>query len=389
MNTENEQTQPQPIPIEPKLETPTTVAPAISLTEEQQSTVDAIITWLTSGSNQEFHLGGYAGTGKTTVIKFLRKVLKEQRLLSVVCAFTGKAVFVLQRKGVNAQTIHSLIYETEIHDDGTISFHKKYRLLPIPKIIIVDEASMISTELYNDLKSYGIKLLFVGDPGQLEPVGDNPNLMAKCDVVLSKIHRQAEKSPIIRLANDVRQGGKLIHQSSDELTIMKKTLSPSMAQEFDQIICARNKTRSMINEKIRQFLGNTGKHALCDKEKIIVLRNNSNFGVFNGMILFMDRIIEDTPNYWLCDLKDEFGKKYRKLPIWKTPFDREIDKNERIPKEYIYTDYAYAITCHKSQGSEWESVCVIDEWMPPQVWDMKRWRYTSITRAAKKLCYQI
>lgn len=364
----------------------------IILTEEQQSAVNLIKDWFEKSVQQEFKLGGYAGTGKTTVIKFVLNTLKDCNV--VVAAFTGKAVNVLQRKGVHAQTLHSLIYNCEIQDKKIV-FIKKSKNDVQEDLIIVDEASMISTELYNDLKSFGIKLLFVGDPGQLEPVGENPNLMKRMDFVLSKIHRQAEKSSIIFWANEIRQGrGTSYVSQTDELCIRNKSIKTSDLFGVDQIICAKNTTRQFMNDKIRLSKHLEPKTFVQD-EKIIVLRNNLNEAVFNGMILFVKKIIREEQVgkftkhlVWTCDCEDEIGKHYE-LPIWQVPYKNPelIRKDTFIPREVVYSTYGYVITCHKSQGSEWDKLMVFDEWMPPRIWDMKRWRYTAITRAAKQLIY--
>lgn len=369
----------------------------VQLSDEQSAAVGTILDWFINRPEPSFKLGGYAGTGKTTVIKHLLKEChentSEDRPIKSpsVCAFTGKAVNVLNRKGVYGQTLHSLMYNCEIDSKtGECTFYKRDRLEGLPDFVIVDESSMLSTELYKDLSSFNIKTLFVGDPGQLEPVGDNPNLMAKPDLVLSKIHRQAEHSPIITLANSVRLGGPLPHQASPELTIRRKELKCEEAVLADQIICAKNKTRTNFNDKIREHLQLPSKQ-ITKGEKIICLRNNLNFSVFNGQIFFIDEILFDRNDHWLCNVHDESGKVIKNLPIWKKPFvDAAFDpKNVAVSRKLVYCDYGYVITCHKSQGSEWDSVLVIDEWMPPSVWDMRRWRYTAITRAAKKLTYLI
>ena len=103
------------------------------------------------------------------------------------------------------------------------------------------------------------------------------------------------------------------------------------------------------------------------------------------MILFCDRIVQAELDRWVIDAHDELGREFKNIPVWRAPFIRDLKKNEYAPRGLVHFDYAYAITCHKSQGSEWDSVMVYDEWMPPQVWDMKRWRYTAITRASKQL----
>jgi exodeoxyribonuclease-5 len=121
----------------------------ITLTEEQQKAIDLIKAWFIQPEPKEFKLGGYAGTGKTTIIKFLLENLETSRI--EVSAFTGKACNVLQRKGIRiARTLHSLMYDTQVIN-GAYIFHLKSRLDMNPALIIVDEASMVSTELYNHL----------------------------------------------------------------------------------------------------------------------------------------------------------------------------------------------------------------------------------------------
>lgn len=360
----------------------------ITLTEEQAEAASKIEEWFYFYPKRRvnFRLGGYAGTGKTTLIRFIKD--KDRKRYVTICAFTGKAVHVLQRKGLKAQTIHSLLYDIVPQAGGQVTFVLKSRLDPDPDLIIVDEASMVSKDLKKDLESFGIPILYVGDPGQLEPVGDNPDLMKDPDFVLSKIHRQAEASPIITLATTVRTGGVLLKRFYDENCIVrgKQPFQVSEAAAADQVICATNRTRQNFNTAIRKFRGFPA-GGIVEGEKLICLRNNTNFQVFNGMLFSVRKIHEDLAGTWICDLVDEMGNTMYNRPVWQKPFQHEVSKDEPIPKDVVYCDYGYVITCHKSQGSEWDNVIVYDEWMPPKVWDMKRWRYTAITRAAKKLTY--
>jgi exodeoxyribonuclease-5 len=359
------------------------VKPSIVLSEEQQLAANLITSFLSSG-DREFKLGGYAGTGKTTLIKHLRANLNKR---AHVCAFTGKAVNVLSKKDVPAQTIHSSIYDTEVNKDGTYSFFLKSRIDSRPDYIIVDEASMVSTELYKDLLTFGKPIIFIGDPGQLEPVGDNPNLMSKPDFVLSKIHRQVEKSPIIKLATQVRNGGILDMPTSPELYICcgrKEKLTAAEMLKATQVLCAKNITRVKLNSMCRKELGYTSPE-IQTGERLICLKNNRSFGVFNGMMFTVEEILTKNEVCYRVNLRDELGNILRDKPIWRAPFVRPLSKNEYCSRDHIHCDFAYAITVHKSQGSEWEHVLLYDEWMPPLVWDMKRWRYTGITRASQKL----
>lgn len=378
--------------IERSLAPPT---PSITLTDEQQHAVDLIVAWMSDPLNTQFKLGGFAGTGKTTIIKTILEVLRKKYNI-VVVAFTGKAVNVLQRKGIPAQTAHSLMYTCEETSPGVFEFFKKTLLDGSPDLIIWDEASMISSDLYKDALSFNKKYLFVGDPGQLEPVGDNPNLMAKPDCTLMKIHRQAENSPIITFATHIRQGGALeVRSPVSGLIIRRKSINSEEALSCDQVIVAKNKTRESFNANLRLYK-KLQPNTVVEGEKLICLRNNISAGVFNGMILYVKKIHGTKKSKRTftevvdVDCEDETGRKYVHLALWRKPFLQEIDpKKDYPPRDVVYCTYGYVITCHKSQGSEWSKVLIWDEYMPPQVWDMKRWRYTAITRAAKELIYNI
>ncbi len=145
-------------------------------------------------------------TGKTTVIRELVRRLPDY----AVCAYTGKAANVLRRKGMAASTIHALIYRPVVDEVGRIVDPVEFELIPRwefkPHGIIVDEASMVGKVIHADLLSLQVPLIFVGDHGQLEPVGDTGfNLMATPDVTLETIHRNA--GPIARFAEHLRRGG--------------------------------------------------------------------------------------------------------------------------------------------------------------------------------------
>lgn len=362
----------------------------IELTSEQSQAVDTIINFVLGEPNrQQFKLGGYAGTGKTTIIKTVIDRLRSLYKRTDVIAFTGKAVSVLERKRIFASTMHSFLYYTEIVKDVGYVFTKRTSLDSKPHLIIVDEASMVSTELYKDLIAHGVKVLWVGDPGQLEPVGDNPNLMREPDLVLNQIHRQAEKSSILIAAHSVRKGGAIVAptNATDLVITPKSRINEEHILSSDQSICAKNKTRIEWNRKVRSYLGRL-EGTLVVGDKIIILRNSPQMNVFNGLILFVTAINGDNSTYYTIDAKDEVGNVYSALKVWKVAFGKEkLAPTEFPPRGLVVADFAYMITCHKSQGSEWDKVLVWDEYMPPNIWDMKRWRYTAITRAAKQLIY--
>jgi exodeoxyribonuclease-5 len=365
----------------------------IQLSTEQLAAKELILDWLRSPGKQILRLGGFAGTGKTTLVKH---ILAESRVEHAVTSFTGKAVSVLRRKGtVYAQTLHSFLYEPHDNGDGTVTFTKRPRAeLERFELVVNDESSMISSELHKDLLDTGAKILYVGDPGQLEPVGDNPNLMKDCDYVLKTIHRQAAESPILNFATAIRQGSPIGTQytaSNDHgevLVCSKNTAIHEHVDEADQIICGLNATRTTLNAAIRLHKGFSG--PLVEGEKLICLRNDKKAGLFNGMILYVTKIRAEWSDCWLCDLTDELDKRYSRIKVnrqcilegeWK-------QSNGRVPFEHNLFAYGYVVTCHKAQGSEWDTVVVIDQ-ANSRLWTPSKWRYTAITRAAKRLIYGI
>lgn len=381
---------------------PASATKQIELTPEQNEALGQIMAWYRlaqglievsdSTITPQFKLGGYAGTGKSTLIRYL---LREPGISSVsIAAFTGKAAHVLQRKGMDACTIHSLIYRADVdpktHETRFV-LKDKYDLHC--RLIIIDEASMVSTQLYADLLSFGIPILFVGDPGQLEPVGDNPNLMREPNFTLQTIHRQALESPIIGLATAIRTGGPgyappKFGSHGEDLKFINKNLPAELIHGVDQIICARNNTRQRVNERVRSDKGYRRYSRPEAGERLICLRNNRELNVFNGMMMTVVEVVVEKTQYYEMIVQVDGSASPRTLLVWVEPFVRDVTDDDRVPKLYAYCDFAYCITCHKSQGSEWDKVLVVDEPMG-RVWDMTRWRYTAVTRASKQLYYAI
>lgn len=329
-------------------------------------------------------------THNTTLLKHILATLREEGHLVAVVAFTGKAVSVLRKKGIpDAQTMHSLMYaprsfsvwndETEKYETET---HWERRDSIGVDTVIVDEASMVSTSLLEDLRAFNVRILFVGDHGQLEPVGDNPGVMLQPNFILKQIHRQAAGNPIIDFAHNVREGGHpfaSFDPSKKDARVevrAKSTLRVDDLVNADQVICGFNKTRRMFNRRIRARMGRTG--TLVPGERIICLRNKRDQGLFNGMMLTVDEITEETADVIKFVATSDDGHVFDDLSALKKDFDGVSDSFE--------FDYGYVITAHKSQGSEAGHVVVIEEiWT--QKWDPRRWRYTAATRAAEKLTY--
>ena len=264
----------------------------MNLSQEQQTAVNHLL-----GNRSPVQtLGGYAGTGKTTVIT----ELKRRRPNFAVCAFTGKAANVLRQKGVEASTIHSLIYKPEeISYRDSAGVLRKRVIFELSQDnmldkggIIVDEASMVSESIYNDLLSFDVPVIFVGDHGQLEPVEDKFNLMRQPDLTLETIHRNANE--IAHFAEFVRNGNrpgdwpqerkrrKNLRRGRRVRFIDWEQFGQS-ASAVDQIIVGFNKTRVAINRAYREALFDEYDDRPRIGDRVMCLKNRATDGLFNGM----------------------------------------------------------------------------------------------------------
>lgn len=381
----------------------------MELSKDQEVALSAIYAWVHT-SNPILTLGGFAGTGKSFLIS---RMLEELKTLHInVCAFTGKAASVLRAKGVSATTMHALIYQPEewcsycervVEKSGKQCFEcgkesVKTRFIRVPFIdsdlVIVDEASMLNLSHVQDLQELAPKVLYVGDHGQLEPIGEDPGIMRNPQIRLEKIHRQAETSQIISFAHHVRlqrdpsswSAAKQVRVSSaheDGVTLHRDRPTGNILNQFDIVICGYNNTRLAVNSSIRKLRG--FKDELPEiGERLICLQNDSDLGIFNGLLVTVIKR-HDNKNYWdyqKYDLADDTGKEYFEVPVHPDQFGKER-RLDRVKKGLGMFDYGYCLTTHKSQGSAWDKVAVLEQ--IGSSWEKSRWRYTAATRAAKQL----
>lgn len=342
----------------------------MQLSEEQSAVWRKAILRLKNQGN--FFLGGYAGTGKTT----LAQAICEEFHNVAYCAFMGKAVNVMRRKGMEgATTLHRLLYDW---DDDMEIFRPKPNINA--EYVCLDEGSTVNTELWQDLQRHEIPTLVMGDPGQLEPVGKDAGLMNNPDAVLTRIFRN--EGSISWYAEHVRQGGDIEVGTYGDVVVRSKE-SFKIDDLDSRFICGFNKTRVAVNKAKRKALGYSGD--LVEGEQLICLHNSQ--GLFNGQLFTVKKILEEVGRCYWCDVILDDGSEVRKKvwtgalgcirpPDWRT-----------FPRRAVICDYAYAITCHKMIGSEEENVVVWDEQC--DLWSPIRWRYTAITRASRKVVVYI
>lgn len=373
-------------------------------------------------------IAGYAGTGKSTLVSHIVDALNIYPGDVCYIAFTGKAALVLREKGCeNSMTAHKLLYHSKERADGTFEHTPRKRLEVQYRLIIVDEVSMIPVDMWDLLLSHGVHVIALGDPGQLPPIDGESQLLMHPHVFLDEVVRQAQDSEIIRLSMDIRNGIELKPYKGKEVVIVsKKQLNDLYFSGADQIIAAKNVTRNDINWRCRKIkFGNDvpphpieGEKAICLKNYWNVLSNcvdvsdadiwDNDMGAFNSISYLNDRdplingMIGELSNIkfdhnvfkykdtMLADFSigdsNTFYKlfmDYRLFAESQQTINSDNWKEFRGMTKPMLFDYAYCITCHKSQGSEFDKVLVFNEYMKST--DHKRWLYTAATRAKKKL----
>lgn len=405
-----------------------------------------------------FRLFGYAGTGKSTVLPFLVEVTGLQPQHIVFCSPTGKASKVMTKKmrsqdmAASATTIHKAIYrpqalkayqiEQELFnaqreyqiacETGVKSaiFEAKQRVKLLEKnleraydenapqfqlnvdssidtasLIVVDECSMVDKDMADDLKSFGVPILAMGDPGQLPPISlagpgfcdtDQP------DAMLTEIHRQALENPIIWASMLIREGKQVpmgSHGNGELRVIDRDDDDVTFDLDLDaQIIVGRHEKRWQITRKLRKLCG-LNLEGPSKGELMMINRNSRLYGdLVNGSpVMITDSVgkLRDGSVTFVANVVDEDGKEYTLKCLQATLEEHYMGKNNAsAPKRDVWRakqderthemDYGYAITCHKAQGSQWDE-CVVHDESGVFRKDADRWLYTAVTRAAQKL----
>lgn len=274
-------------------------------------------------------------------------------------------------------------------------------------LIVLDEVSMVGDDMARDLLAFGKPILVLGDPGQLPPIrGEGAFTQAEPDVMLTEIHRQAGESAIIRLATMAREGKPIPYGEHDAFVWkMRRTdVAPEQMLRGGQVICGRNATRIYLNLAIKQAAGfdqvyPAGEARNGHAEKIICLKNRNDIGIVNGMFLELGDVRDENETSFSATVRTEDGDvvggtedKPERHHIYKGHFDDHVQLDQErgrrdhwIKKGLIEAVWGYAITCHKSQGSQWENIVVYDDGLGRTAEDRTRWLYTAITRAEKGL----
>lgn len=429
---------------------------------------------LSQKENPTYVLRGYAGTGKTSLVKTLVRTLPAIGMRYVLMAPTGRAAKVLSYyTGQNASTIHRKIYQAITYPDGSIRIARaenKYK----HTLFIVDEASMIGEQkefggssLLDDLLSYvfsgeDCRLLLIGDTAQLPPVESNESPALDCDYLksqfpitaatyeLTEVKRQALESGILYNATDIRE---LLSQNLYEYALpifhlqgfddiqkiepetFEEMLHNAFANISDNeavIVCKSNKRANMFNQAIRgRILNIEGEIATGDK--LMVVKNNYFWAEGNEAISFIAngdmaeirkiKHFEDMYGYRFADVELSFTdypdapnieakilldtlnsnspsltneesqrlftaieEDYMDIPNRRERY-KEMKKNPWF--NALQVKFAYALTCHKTQGGQWNSVFIDSSLNLKETLEVEdlRWLYTALTRAQERVYF--
>ena len=429
---------------------------------------------LSQKEHPTYILRGYAGTGKTTLVKALVKTLPMIGMKYVLMAPTGRAAKVLSSyTGQNASTIHRRIYQAKTFPDGSIRITRAENKAK-NALFIVDDASMIGEQrefggssLLDDLFSYvfsgeNCRLLLIGDTAQLPPVESTESPALNCDYLksefpvtaatyeLTEVKRQALESGILYNATDIRQllSQKLYEyhlpifhlQGFDDIQkiepeAFEEMLHNAFANTSDNeavIVCKSNKRANMFNQAIRgRILNIEGEIATGDK--LMVVKNNYFWANGNEVISFIAngdmaelrkikhfedmygfrfadvelsftdypdapnieaKILLDTLNSNSPSLTEEENKRlfsaieedYMDIPNRRDRY-KEMKKNPWF--NALQVKFAYALTCHKTQGGQWNTVFIDSSLNLKETLEVEdlRWLYTALTRAQERVCF--
>lgn len=367
---------------------------------------------------------GYAGTGKTTMLRVLGSEIGSMAVITP----TGKsALRVTEATSLSASTAHRWMYTPrEDQYTGRVTFQRNTRdkmVRPDSGVIVLDEASMVGLDLWEDIHETAQELnchvLAVGDPFQLPPVEEvrrndpfgilEDNFRFDLNTDLTEVTRQAKESPIIRASMMIREG----HVEAAVMSLPRVKESELLQEQLQVlankgvVICYKNASRHELNARVREAQ-KLPRGGIVEGEPLLVLRNNYDLNRFNGEVLNFEGWIRIPAKQWEVyhRFKDDVQKSSfglarvdgdecvlamgavsgRMDAEWVGPcigVSKEVF-GEKVP--YLHCNYGQTLTCHKSQGSEWDNVVVcMEPSLRINTKDGRRWAYTAVTRGKKSV----
>ncbi len=409
--------------------------------DDQREARVGLSRWMSDedDESQTRALFGYAGTGKTELIKALVSRARGRWLFA---ALTGKAAHVMARRGCEgAATLHSIIYRPAGEDRARQLEEMRVRLMAMRTLasagrlsdkelrelerderllrelsadrsprfalwpnsplaasdvrgIVVDEVSMVDATLGRHVESFNKKILVVGDPFQLPPVRKAGYFTERePDYMLTTVHRQAAQSGVLALATFIREGGRVRDFTSrSDAAIARWSDSDridALCLGAEQILCGTHRTRRELNRRVRALSGRSGVPRPGDR--LVCLRNDRDLGLFNGsqwVVLDADCRVRSMTADFRLESEDEPGRVVE-VGSWLHHMASDPSRAEELRenpdrRDLMEFDWGHVLTIHKSQGSQWRSVVVFDESSSFRG-QTARLLYTAVTRASEQV----
>lgn len=401
----------------------------VALNDQQEEARKNVVAWYHAFQNKMsarawYEISGPAGSGKTTLVKYIIETLGLRPEEVVFVAFTGKAALALRLSGVPGKTIHSLCYRQKIinarDENGDIIYgirgdpkikrvlEKVDHIDPRIKLIVGDESGMIEYGMGCDLLSFGVPMIALGDLHQLPPVFGNGIFLRNPDSILTKVMRQVEGSPIIQLSQHAIYRMPIAYGDYGEAKVIRKEeflnnheVAMRWLSWSDMTICETNQMRDLLNRYVRERIqgihGNqvqVGDRLICRQTNWNVLLDKpyEDIALVNGLVGTCTNVYKNAKHrnaYAAIDFKPEFtnGQQFNKIsinhPYLFAPY-RERKEMNVLDKNLVPFEFGNAITCHLAQGSQAKRVLLfVENWTNSDFfW---RWLYTGITRASEEL----
>jgi len=339
----------------------------MSLTVEQENAVKIMADRYLSNEKITV-LQGPAGSGKTFLLNYFLNFIGQEKEKVAYAAFTGTAAKILMGQGLNASTIHKLIYNPIIRRGQCIGFRKKTREeLRDLRLIIVDEFSMLPQNILEDLLSYNIPLILVGDQYQLPPIGQKNKFINQAHAVLTEPIRQALDNPVLWAANQARLKKRLPSGLHGNIVYIgyQYQLKEEWLRKDVKIIVGLNKTRNELNIKI------AGSSLPQPGHKIIFLKNDWKNLITNGTLAEINSLQRVYFQNYKLHITTEEGIVHK---MYMADFQEPSN-----PKKQFF-DFGYALTCHKAQGATYDAPGLIIDESQFFKQDASKWLYTAISR---------
>lgn len=385
------------------------------LSEDQASALKTIMEHIEN--NKESILVGPAGSGKSTLTK---EIISLAGRPVVLAAPTGKAAIVLRDKtGQDAATLHRRLYRGACADKKTGRLEFRSSIAPCSEgdLLIIDEGSMVGRRIYDDLMAAmprTAKLLWIADREQLPPINETwgPSLEFPT-AALTQVHRQAQDSPIIQYATEIRQGRGVAWRQKYENQHDDLQIYDGVQSAIDWLVDARmhfddatlltytNATRQEVNHRVREELHlGDAENAIVVGDKLVCRSNNYAAQLMNGEVVTVCDVVkgtfqgetrylvefEELPDMQVFILESHVEMSSTEFQTWRN--SSVLLKEEK--DQYLHVHYGQCLTVHSSQGSQWDRVGFISD---PHCRRMtrtdpensRRFFYTAVTRAAKSL----